>query len=208
MYIGISGLAGVGKDLFLKLFSEEISKLHLTCKRFALADELKNEINPILLSKHGINIFSCSREQKETVRHLLVSHAKIKREQTSGRYWINKLEEKIEREQKPIDFVCITDIRYDEYENDEVSWLKNEKNGILVHISKYKEVNGKKMFQNPPNDEEARNDPKLKSQADYKICWPHMGENSFNPLIRKEILNFSKWISIKHERKQTTLENH
>ena len=33
--------------------------------------------------------------------------------------------------------LVITDVRYDEYNNDEVDWLKNELGGTLVHLSQY-----------------------------------------------------------------------
>ena len=36
--IGISGVAGSGKDLFYNLLKE-----HINCERFSLADEIKSE---------------------------------------------------------------------------------------------------------------------------------------------------------------------
>ena len=74
--------------------------------------------------------------------------------------------------------ICITDIRYDEYDKDEVYWLKNEMNGILVHISQFNsyldsETKEHKVdFLLPPNELEEKNDPKLKKAADLCIEWP------------------------------------
>ena len=44
--------------------------------------------------------------------------------------------------------------------------------GTLVHISRYNTINEEKVFVQPPNEEEKRNDPALKSKADYVIEWP------------------------------------
>ena len=54
--IGISGVAGAGKDLFFKLLSQKIK-----CKRFSLGDELKEEIKPYCLAHFGIDPTNCSR---------------------------------------------------------------------------------------------------------------------------------------------------
>ena len=35
------------------------------------------------------------------------------------------------------DIPIVTDIRYSEYKKDEVDWVKNELNGVVVHISQY-----------------------------------------------------------------------
>ena len=68
--------------------------------------------------------------------------------------------------------VVITDIRYDEFAEDEVDWVKKELNGFFVHISKYTEDKGVKVFGLPPNEDEAINNPKLIEKADYLIQWP------------------------------------
>jgi hypothetical protein len=84
--------------------------------------------------------------------------------QTQGRYWIELLNSKInEKDFLPI----ITDIRYQEYEKDEYFWLKKEKQGIMIHVSRVK--NGKIIL--PANEEEAKNDKVLSELADYKIIW-------------------------------------
>lgn len=197
-FIGISGLAGSGKDLFLKLFSEDMKKIGLSCRRYALADSLKAEINPLLVSLYNIDILTCSRKDKEIVRPMLVSHGKIKRIQTNGRHWIEKLDKEIDKGPRS-DFVCVTDIRYDEYIKDELNWVKKERNGILLHISKYYKKGKEKIFLEPPNKEEAENDPKIQKKADYKICWPH-GEEEFDKALSTEVFNFTKWFFLNGRR--------
>jgi hypothetical protein len=173
--IGISGVAGAGKDLFFSIINNKIS-----CKRFALADSLKEESRPHILSLYGIDILNCSREQKNIVRPFLVGAGLTRRKMTNGRYWIEKLEPKIKEfiynyyckdaNQEPV-YPCVTDIRYSEYENDEVGWLKDEMGGVLVHISRFTKQNGRKVFISPANEEERKQDPKLKAKADYMLEW-------------------------------------
>ena len=50
--IGVSGVAGVGKDTFFQLLSEVIP-----CKRYALADELKKEVRQWTRLHYGIDSF-------------------------------------------------------------------------------------------------------------------------------------------------------
>ena len=90
--IGISGIAGCGKDLFFSLLSKQVS-----CKRFALADELKLETKEILVSNYGIDPTSCGREDKDKIRPFLVFHGGLRREQTDGRYWVDRLTPKINK---------------------------------------------------------------------------------------------------------------
>ena len=50
--IGISGIAASGKDLFCRLLLKEIKG-----QRIALADQLKEEVKPYIISKYGISDF-------------------------------------------------------------------------------------------------------------------------------------------------------
>ena len=79
-----------------------------------------------------------------------------------------ELEEAVKNSQEK--YKIITDIRYDDYEMDEVSWLKDELGGILIHISMIGE-DGEPIP--PANPEEARNNPELIEKADFKVEWPY-----------------------------------
>ena len=71
----------------------------------------------------------------------------------------------------------MSDLRYADDPRDEVYWLKNELQGPLVHISQYSlqptPHETVKVFRNPANQEERRNDPKLIEQADFKLKWEY-----------------------------------
>ena len=196
--VGISGLAGAGKDLFFKVLSEKIK-----CKRFALADELKLELRTFCLLSYGIDPLSCSPQQKELIRPLMVGHALVKRNSTNGRHWIDALNQKIKEDvfqvfanSKEESVYCITDIRYNKFEKDEVYWLKEEMKGILVHITKFKMERGKKVYSSPPNEEEKVQNPLLLKNADYVIEWEHVkgDEDKIKKFISPVINDFLKFL--------------
>ena len=195
--IGLSGVAGVGKDLFYQILSSRIP-----CVRVSLADNLKKEAIDWCVKHYNINPVNCSREEKNSIRDFLVFHGTFKRKQTQGRHWIQSLEKSMSVLDLKDKNVVITDIRYDDYENDEVSWLKNEKEGILVHISRTQDVpvgainrvkdlkgkelefdSGKAVVKEnipPANSEEARNNPKLIKAANFHVEWPTIkGSHSY-----------------------------
>ena len=196
--IGISGVAGAGKDLFYELLSEKVP-----CKRFSLGDQLKKELSPYCLQHFGIDPLNCSREKKNLIRRCLVSHASLKRELTQGRYWIEKVDTLIKNHifnqvlnNSLCEFSCITDIRYDSFDKDEVFWLKKELNGILVHVSCFTVKDGKKVTKPPINSEEATQDPRLKSQADYILEWEFINKDQDirDKTLNKAIEDFLKWL--------------
>ncbi len=172
--IGIAGLAGSGKDTMYELLHNINPKI----KRFALADALKTEIRNYVKNSFQIDILSCSREQKDLVRPLLVAHGKVRRIQTKGTYWTSYLEISIRDylNQDPENIALITDIRYAEYEEDEHVWIKKI-GGCLVHLNLIL-PDGKSLA--PINLEEASNDPILRELADYKVTWEKTTPFSLN----------------------------
>jgi hypothetical protein len=162
--IGITGVARSGKDTLYNLIEKKLKQLNVQTKRYALADNLKHDLRDFIIQRFNIDIYTANLEEKELIRPIMVAYGKSKRMQTQGRYWIELLNSKInEKDFLPI----ITDIRYQEYEKDEYFWLKKEKQGIMIHVSRVK--NGKIIL--PANEEEAKNDKVLSELADYKIIW-------------------------------------
>ena len=185
--IGISGIAGAGKDLFCRMILKDIKG-----QRIALAEQLKQELHEFIINKYKIDIYRCSLEAKNKVRDLLVFYGSLKRFQSNGCYWTDIAQEKADScKCVPI----ITDVRYDDYQNDEVSWVKKKNKGILIHIRKYWETEGlyemERHYFEPPNEDEKRNDPKLRSKADYFIEWPHI-ENQTSKQIEETLRPFAK----------------
>jgi len=179
--IGLCGVATCGKDFF---FANLKSATKRKVFRFAIADALKEEMYDFIKNTYNIDVFNCSPEEKTTIRPILVNHAEIRRKETNGRYWINKLTEKVKKvSEDKKNLAVITDIRFDEYEKDEVFWLKNELNGFLVHISKYFLNDKNEMqFVPPANLQESKNNPKLIDNADYIVEW----QNGLTPEKARE----------------------
>jgi hypothetical protein len=134
----------------------------------------------------------------------LVAHGITKRKLTEGRYWIEILHDKIIKD----DFngvKIITDIRYDDYEGDEVGWLKDELNGVLVHISQFSYRSDAnegalvKEVKAAANSEEERNDPKVKEKSDFQIEWELLESGHIDELS-PYVDNFMKWLQEKNQK--------
>lgn len=163
--IGITGVATSGKDTLFNLINKKFKEKGLETKRYALADLLKKKMKLFIQNEFDIDIENLSPQEKETIRPILVAYGKIKRQKTNGRYWIESLLKKIDKEIRHIPI--ITDIRYAEYEEDELYWLINENKGFLIHISRV--LDGKII--GPANEEEFKNDQILSKAAHYKMIW-------------------------------------
>ena len=135
LYIGLGGVAGSGKDTFYSYLKKELNKKEIKIKRYSFGDELKKEVNEWTTTHYGISSLKCTREEKEVIRPLLVTHGSVKRNKTEGQYWIEKVSQAIDRDEENPDVICITDVRYNHYDNDEASWLKNL-GGILVYVGR------------------------------------------------------------------------
>lgn len=175
-FIGVTGVATCGKDTFFTLLKKECLKRYdINVISFALADALKEDMKELLFEKYDIDVFNCTPSEKEKIRPEIVKYARLKRNETKGRYWIEKLNSEIKNfsdEQKRLknNIFCITDIRYDQYEKDEIHWLKKENSGVLIYIEKI--ISGGFVFP-PANNDEKINDPKLRKAADYILSWSH-----------------------------------
>ena len=178
--IGISGVARSGKDLFTTVAQEVLKQRDLKTERFALAYELKSDLKDLIHAKTGIDVFTENTEEKNIIRPLLVAYGDVMRKITEGKYWTQKVEQRLGKSNA--DVVFITDIRYDHYIEDECAWLQNKQGGKLIHVTKYvmsSMPQGKrfsknkqtKVYQAAPNEHELINDPKVRKRADLKIEW-------------------------------------
>lgn len=201
IYIGVSGFARSGKNLFCDIAEKVLKeKFNLSSKTYALAYLLKKDCEPFIQEKLGLSAFSEKTEDKNLFREMLVWYGGVKRKQTEGRYWTGLLHEELKKDSNDVNF--ISDIRYVEYSGDEIFWLKKELGGKLVHISKYTygfptdgrhyRVNdlSKKIYTEAPNQHEAINDPKIRFLADYKVEWEQVTTNgNKQDLVNNIVLN-------------------
>lgn len=210
MIIGVSGVARSGKDLFCSIVKKQLDeKYKLSTTQFALANELKRDCEDFIKTKLGFDVWSDNTEEKNIFRPILVEYGFIKRTQSKGRYWVEKLAKSIQECKS--DVIMVSDIRYAHYDLDEVQWLRDEMRGVLVHLSKfeYKSEGGNriKKFTPPPNEQERINDPKVMASADYRIEWEDRIHDGVRDLIHDDYLNdiVSKFIEHIHPTLKSSL---
>lgn len=171
--VGVSGLARSGKDLFTTVAQDVLKEHGLKTERYALAYELKSDLKDLIHKKTGIDVFTENTEEKTIIRPLLVAYGDVMRKISEGKYWTQKMEQRIGKSKA--DVVFITDIRYDYYPEDECTWLQYKQCGKLIHITRFKydttSKRKKKVYDSPPNEHEAINNPKVKDRADYSFEW-------------------------------------
>jgi hypothetical protein len=193
--IGVGGVARAGKDTFAGILTSKLQQAGKSVKRIALAEPLKYQVDEFLIKNLGITAFTPVTEEKTLIRPMLVWYGDAQRKLTNGRYWIDIAKKTIEESNH--DYYIITDVRYDAYEKDELYFLKNEVNGTLCHISKYKLIRAddrhsttiQKYFVQPANDHEEINDPKIKKAADHIVEWPDAGKLNEYELLLNPTLN-------------------
>lgn len=165
--IGIAGVAGCGKNTLSEIIINLLNRLGLPHVELSLANNLKKELRSPSSQLYGIDSLVCNRKEKAVIRPFLVAHGVIRRSSSNGRHWIELLNKELD----PKKINIITDIRFNEYEKDEVFWLRKEINGVLIHITRYEEDEFGRVSIPPANEEERRNDPLLKKDADFVLEW-------------------------------------
>ena len=163
--IGIAGVAGSGKDTFGKIIGNVFENSGGKVNYLSFAAKLKAEVSEISKKLYDIDPTNCTRDEKNLIRPLLLAHGAIMREKTQGQYWIEGVKNLIIENNINI----ITDVRFCEYECDEVDWIQSN-GGIVVHITRFFEENGQRIYIMPDNEYEKRNDKILKS-------WPFRDQN-------------------------------
>lgn len=167
--VGVAGNAGVGKDTLARILKSKFTHHGLQSEIFSLAFQLRGETDKIL-RKFNLNVWTQNREEKSVFRNFLVEYAELARRKSSGQYFWGKLDKMFKNSYwKDLDIALISDVRFCEYEKDEVWWVK--KNGMLVLVDAYKDC--AKIL--PANKKEQHNYPKLKENCDFRLVWNHEG---------------------------------
>jgi hypothetical protein len=179
-YIGIGGVARSGKDSFANNLLDILKENKFNAIKSSLAEPLKHDCKEFISSKLGLDVWTDKTEEKAIFREMLVWYGKVKRQQSEGQYWTNLLTKRVEIEAPEI---CIVpDVRYLQYPEDEVFWLKNKMNGILIHIER-KDINGDIVP--PANMDESINDKLIKDNADYSVVWPTYAPDDLSSLANE-----------------------
>jgi hypothetical protein len=166
--IGLGSIARCGKDSCFNILSK-----YLNAKRFSFADELKEALNPLCMKYHGISAFTQNDSAKNVLRPLMVEFGCSVRA-CNRRAWIDKVKIKMEAElRNGYDYFVITDLRFDEFEDDEYSFVKKELNGLVVNVDRIM-PNGKLL--EPSNMVESRNYYKIKDKSDVSLLASDLDE--------------------------------
>jgi hypothetical protein len=179
--IGLCGAAGVGKDTLCNFLIDKIPK----AKRYSIAgDFIKKDLDSLLKEKISISAFTSDPLEKQKIRPLLVEYGRLMRNQTKGRYFIDKLDQTLNfcKTHIPI----ITDIRYAEYEKDELFWIKKQKNGLLIYLERDGIENANKF--------EKDNNKILKKKSDlyFHIKNTKNFKKVFEPIAEKILEEYKK----------------
>jgi hypothetical protein len=181
LYIGIAGVSRSGKDsLALELENTIRCYTGKTIYRTSLAQPLKEDCKDFIKEYIGLDVFTDNTEEKSTFREFLVWYGKVKRQQTEGKYWTGLLDQRVQQFQP--DICIVPDIRYQQYEQDEVSWLKSKPNSVLIHLQRVA-INGEIV--QPANMDETINDSIIQNSSDYKIIWPTFTDENKEECMRE-----------------------
>lgn len=196
--VGIGGVARSGKNLLCDLLMQNLYLEGYTSKQFALASDLKNDCNEFLYKMCDLNVWTDLTEDKSQFREFLVWYGNLKRKQSNGRYWIEKLDRRISTYE--CDVAIVTDVRYDVYDEDEVHWIKEEKQGLLIHLKRFsRDENNFMQYTKPANQHESSNDSSLYTKADINITWETVSDPKNNEIIIDIVNNTTKKIIEKIE---------
>ena len=173
--LGLTGVASCGKDTLCSLLTEYLSRHDIKCHRFSLGDFMRVELRDFCLAQYGIDLFNCSRAEKDSIRDFLVFHGNYRRDTTLGKYWTELVYNSMLKTANPDEKQCfiITDIRYNRHQFDDYYFIKEKLNGFLIHIEQYIPVfSGDAIIKPPANEQERIFDPKMKELSDYQVSWP------------------------------------
>ena len=185
--IGIAGVAGCGKNTLAEIIIKLLQRLELPYRELSIANNLKKELSSSSRQLYGIDPLDCTRKEKVLIRPFLVAHGRIRRASSNGRHWLELLNKELD----PQKINIITDVRYNEYEKDEVYWIQKEINGVLVHLSRYDEANGQRAYLKAANDAEKENEPKIKRKADFILNWKFEKDETKRIISSSHLL---KWV--------------
>jgi hypothetical protein len=194
--IGVGGYARCGKNTFVEIAKNILTKNNYSVIELAFANKLKSEVQE-MLRKSGfeLDVLNLSAEEKERVRPLFVFWGCQRRyESEGGMYWVNEVDRQIEDliadctaagESTDRMIVLVSDVRFP----NEAKWVHEKWGGQVIHLKKWKSEWRKggqdgsdevlvKVYDPAPNEEEAKQDPLVEALADVKTEWEGKGKPS------------------------------
>lgn len=158
--IAITATRQSGKDTLCR----RLRSLNRNITRGAFADKLKQDLRPLIYQQFGFDIMSCTNEQKELVRDILISYGMAWRA-VEPLHWVNELIDHVEmaRTSNPAMIPCICDVRFE----NETQHLRDTYGTSFVLINLTREGSP------PPTDEEEKHFREVAAMADFHLHWGH-----------------------------------
>lgn len=156
--LAITGTKCVGKDTLFSLFHS----LNSSFTRFAFADGVREDLAPFILQHYGFDIWTCTPEQKEIARPMMIAHGMAKRIE-DPLYWVKRsiagLEEK--REWRRDIIPVFVDCRFE----NEAEFLRGYfgKDFKLLYLTRRESP--------PPTDEEEKHFRQVAAMANFHLSW-------------------------------------
>ena len=192
--IGVGGYARCGKNTFVEIAKNILTKNNYSVIELAFANKLKSEVQE-MLRKSGfeLDVLNLSAEEKERVRPLFVFWGCQRRyESEGGLYWVNEVDNQLQdiindaqsggmTTERMI--ALVSDVRFP----NEAKWVHEKWGGDVIHLKKwtYQEVRDglgdsitAKVYDSAPNEEEAKQDPLVEAVADVMTEWQGKGKAS------------------------------
>ena len=162
--IGITGFARSGKDTFFSCASSYLDSLNKTSVRYAFADILKSECDPLTRQYSGISCFTSDDREKALIRPLLVAYGTHLRRQLNPDCWIDRIRDDVGRALNENHYVFITDVRFE----NEAQWVLSE-GGAVINVCR--EGVG------AANPDEAEQSQLIKPLLTSSLTWPSYGDS-------------------------------
>tara|TARA_R110001583_G_scaffold8965_30_gene42430 strand:+ start:1554 stop:2117 length:564 start_codon:yes stop_codon:yes gene_type:complete len=165
--IGVTGFARSGKDTFFSCGSKYLKTFNKTSVRYAFADVLKSECDPLTLKYSGISCFTSNNREKALIRPLLVAYGTHLRRQLNPNCWIDRIKDNVQASLDAQNFVFITDVRFE----NEAQWILLQ-GGSLINV----EREGVKAA----NPDEAEQSALIKPLISASLKWPTFGDEGLS----------------------------
>ena len=192
LIIGISGFATSGKDTCASLISSYLNKLGKKTKIFSFASCLKEDIDDFCVKKINISALTTDPVLKSKIRPILISYGQIQRNLSKGTYWINQLDPAITSFFKyGGEVAIISDLRFKEFEYDELDYLKSYNNNIIVNVERI-DKNGQTI--KAAHESENSSHECLRQASDVKISWESSQDETY---LNEKIFNLIDLINLK-----------
>lgn len=171
--IGVSGYARVGKNSLCDLLKKQAEIYSLKAKIFSFAFSLKSDLDLFCKKSFGISSF-CETEEKNTIRPLLIAYGECQRKVSKGTYWWEKIMQEVNSfYNSGGEVAIISDLRFKEYNFDELDYVRSYANSIVFSVGRILE-NGEKI--GPAHKTEEINIPIIAKSSDLTLDWKTVDE--------------------------------